>query len=541
MTDRRSDLDALRGAAMILGIVLHTCASFFGFPWSVHEQQSNTILALLCVWIHGFRMPLFFMLSGFFTQLVYEQRGLKKLMQQRFERIAIPLVLASLCILPLNNFVLQRATASRHREPVIEAIVRGDIDFLKSWLLSGGDPNHEDGIFFRRLVSWASLSDNAAALRLLRENQADINAQDSTGNTPLHLAIYFGSADAFEFLITHGADPSILSKSRHYPLEGISASAFLASDISELIGLTEKRSVNEVQRGRAHIRDFLTQHPEASPQNLTTGPQNIIDTVVSLYWSARSSDRFVVHIGNTPFHLLDSELFDHLWFLNFLLWILLVYAALIATKWKPAPKHLGYAAICTLAGQFFMGTFGAGFGPDTELGLLPGPHLLMYYAGFFFLGVIMKGSEPIQKWIEKHWRWILLVSLFILFPAALATRYHRLIALILQPLFACGMSLGTIGLFHHYVKTPSKKLRWLADSSYWLYLAHVPIVMMAQLLVTTWSISSWAKFLFVLGISHFILLVSYQWLIRYSWVGRLLHGPKQASTQASTISTVKPS
>jgi hypothetical protein len=101
------------------------------------------------------------MLSGFFTQLVYEQRGLKKLMQQRFERIAIPLVLASLCILPLNNFVLQRAAASRHREPVIEAIVRGDIDFLKSWLLSGGDPNHEDGIFFRRLVSWASLSDNA--------------------------------------------------------------------------------------------------------------------------------------------------------------------------------------------------------------------------------------------------------------------------------------------------------------------------------------------------------------------------------------------
>ncbi len=153
----------------------------------------------------------------------------------------------------------------------------------------------------------------------------------------------------------------------------------------------------------------------------------------------------------------------------------------------------------------------------------------------------MKGSEPIQKWIEKHWRWILLVSLFILFPAALATRYLRLIALILQPLFACGMSLGTIGLFHHYVKTPSKKLRWRADSSYWRYLAHIPIVIMAQLLVTTWNIPSWAKFLFVLGISHLILLVSYQWLIRYSWVGRLLHGPKQVSTQASTISTVKPS
>ena len=116
MTHRRSDLDALRGTAMVLGIVLHTCASFFGFPWSIHEQQSNTVLAILCIWIHSFRMPLFFILSGFFTQLVAEQRGLKKLVQQRFERIVIPLVLASLCILPITtmsrNALMHRDTAS---------------------------------------------------------------------------------------------------------------------------------------------------------------------------------------------------------------------------------------------------------------------------------------------------------------------------------------------------------------------------------------------------------------------------------------------
>jgi len=91
MVERRTDLDALRGIAMILGIVLHASASFVGFPWVTHELQSTAWIAILMTWIHGFRMPLFFMLSGFFTQLFYETRGLQALVRQRVDRIAIPL------------------------------------------------------------------------------------------------------------------------------------------------------------------------------------------------------------------------------------------------------------------------------------------------------------------------------------------------------------------------------------------------------------------------------------------------------------------
>ena len=76
MAQRRTDLDALRSFAMLLGIALHASLSFFAFPWPVHDTQRSDLLPLFLVAVHGFRMPLFFLLSGYFTMLVYRRRGL---------------------------------------------------------------------------------------------------------------------------------------------------------------------------------------------------------------------------------------------------------------------------------------------------------------------------------------------------------------------------------------------------------------------------------------------------------------------------------
>ena len=95
MAQRRTDLDALRSFAMLLGIALHASLSFFAFPWPVHDTQRSDLLPLFLVAVHGFRMPLFFLLSGYFTMLVYRRRGLKSLLDQRFTRIFLPLVIAA--------------------------------------------------------------------------------------------------------------------------------------------------------------------------------------------------------------------------------------------------------------------------------------------------------------------------------------------------------------------------------------------------------------------------------------------------------------
>ena len=65
---RMYDLDALRAFAMLLGIVLH--AAFPFLPWRSSGDPDRPIFDLLILFIHGFRMPLFFLLSGFFTAML---------------------------------------------------------------------------------------------------------------------------------------------------------------------------------------------------------------------------------------------------------------------------------------------------------------------------------------------------------------------------------------------------------------------------------------------------------------------------------------
>ena len=105
--DRRYyGLDALRGAMMLLGIVLHSAAFYIAVP-PPHmpvTTDRNTSLAMDAIvnFIHSFRMPCFFVLAGFFAALLVEKRGVMGAYRNRLARIAAPLVASLLTILPLT-------------------------------------------------------------------------------------------------------------------------------------------------------------------------------------------------------------------------------------------------------------------------------------------------------------------------------------------------------------------------------------------------------------------------------------------------------
>jgi fucose 4-O-acetylase-like acetyltransferase len=95
---------------MLLGIVLHAAISYMpsrmpGLAWGVYEPQTNRLFDGLFWWIHGFRLPLFFLIAGFFTNLVYESRGPKELLSQRAKRILAPFLVGSLVILPISFYI----------------------------------------------------------------------------------------------------------------------------------------------------------------------------------------------------------------------------------------------------------------------------------------------------------------------------------------------------------------------------------------------------------------------------------------------------
>ena len=56
---------------MLLGIVLHAALAFTPDVWVVQDKERHDLFGLLVEAIHGFRMPVFFLMSGFFTAMLW--------------------------------------------------------------------------------------------------------------------------------------------------------------------------------------------------------------------------------------------------------------------------------------------------------------------------------------------------------------------------------------------------------------------------------------------------------------------------------------
>src|SRR5271165_4798841 len=115
---RRSDLDALRAVAMLLGIVLHASMSFIPSFWVVTDRQQNPGFGIVFSAIHGFRMPLFFVMSGFFSAMLLRRRGRRALVKHRFFRVFLPLLLGMVTIVPATFWISSVAMSSGSGKPV---------------------------------------------------------------------------------------------------------------------------------------------------------------------------------------------------------------------------------------------------------------------------------------------------------------------------------------------------------------------------------------------------------------------------------------
>ena len=100
-------LDALRAVMMLLGIVLHVSLPYNswkpGMGWAFKDTQ-NTAVILDWVWdfIHSFRMPLFYLIAGYFAAMLLQKRGLMGLFEHRVRRIALPFLAGLVFLYPLT-------------------------------------------------------------------------------------------------------------------------------------------------------------------------------------------------------------------------------------------------------------------------------------------------------------------------------------------------------------------------------------------------------------------------------------------------------
>ena len=413
---RRHDLDALRSAAMLLGIVLHAALSFTEGFWPVEdvslksfgEDQNPYILVVLA--IHGFRMPLFFLLSGFFTTLLWQRRGLRALLSHRAKRIALPLGLGVITIVPLMNWLIDRALASRFGADYETTLSLASTEGLDSWLTSF---HH---LWFLWFLLWMVAGFALVALVIDRFANRSTRYQPAHGNQP-----------------THASQAAHASQPTH---------------------------ANQPTRGAGATRVLLWLMPPTA-----------------------------------------------------------LLFALISKANRPPT-----------------------WGPHTSAELIPDFWVLCYYGTFFAFGALLfsartrKGGALRDSFGKSSWHWVGGVAVVLLLVGWSLT-YETdgatwVLATIFETAHTWGMAYALIGLFTILFSVEQYWVRYMSDASYWLYLAHLPLIIFLQDLVAKWDVPALPKFLGICVVCVGSLMLVYRFGVRYTPVSWLLNGRRSKPHKA---------
>ncbi len=92
---------------------------------------------------------------------------------------------------------------------------------------------------------------------------------------------------------------------------------------------------------------------------------------------------------------------------------------------------------------------------------------------------------------------------------------------------AWSWTFAIVGLGLHFLSGHSPMRRYLADASYWIYIAHLPLVMALQVAMSRVQWPWAAEFALVLVATLAILLPSYDLLVRNSVIGGWLNGRRK--------------
>lgn len=104
-TQREYFLDSIRAWLMLLGIPFHISLIYSSHVWHINSAEPSWWLTLFHDFIHSFRMQVFFVISGYFSYMLFLRYPLKKWWKVRVERVGIPM-LTSILLLTLPQFLM---------------------------------------------------------------------------------------------------------------------------------------------------------------------------------------------------------------------------------------------------------------------------------------------------------------------------------------------------------------------------------------------------------------------------------------------------
>lgn len=181
--------------------------------------------------------------------------------------------------------------------------------------------------------------------------------------------------------------------------------------------------------------------------------------------------------------------------------------------------------------------------PTPDTGLLPNSTALVAYGAAFGFGwLVHRQADLLAVWARlAPWFLGLGLATGVTCLIMVGGDPHtagvgsslRMIYLACYAVGTWAWTLGLLGAATRWLTGAAPRRRYLADASYWIYLIHLPIVVFLQAVTFDLRVAWWIKLPLILVVAFTVMLVSYEYLVRYTFVGAVLNGRKRRSTSAT--------
>lgn len=213
------------------------------------------------------------------------------------------------------------------------------------------------------------------------------------------------------------------------------------------------------------------------------------------------------------------------WFAAWLAGLNGAYRAILGTAWRPVVFTIPSAGVLMLMRGAFL---------EDPPGFWPVPRIVLAYTIPFFFGWLLYRNRDLLDTFGNHaWKQTILtlalLGAWMIFVAPIQNRpehwgWVKPLRAVAGALILWLMVFGLTGLFLRYCSRERPLARYLADASYWMYLMHMPVVMVFQMVLASLTWPAAAKVPIVAVLSFAVLLMSYDVVVRATWVGCLLNG-----------------
>ncbi|HEX2584633.1 MAG TPA: ATP-binding cassette domain-containing protein, partial [Steroidobacteraceae bacterium] len=184
--------------------------------------------------------------------------------------------------------------------------------------------------------------------------------------------------------------------------------------------------------------------------------------------------------------------------------------------------------------------------PTPDSGFAPQMPALIGFGTAFVFGWLMHRQSDLLTVMKQ--RWVMHLAAGVVLSAAslwtvenmqgqfpFTAPYVKLAYVIFYTAAMWNWVFGIIGTALRFCSDESPTRRYLADASYWMYLAHLPLVFALQMVVLKWDLHWAVKFPFIVIVAVSVLLLSYHFLVRNTYIGEILNGRKYTSAKRTAV------